>query len=86
MMVGGMYPEIIGISEVGVGRTRSSQGKGAPGGRVGPGDKATVSVSAIFVITSVGEVTRNPVTLSLIIERSVGRKGESLSPSACITG
>jgi hypothetical protein len=51
MMVGVMYPDIIGIDEESVGKTWASQGKGAPRGSVGSEDKATVSISDIFVIT-----------------------------------
>jgi hypothetical protein len=47
MMIGVMHPEIIGIEEEGVGRACPSQGKGALEESVEPGDKTTVSISAI---------------------------------------
>ena len=73
MMVGVMHPETIGIDEKGVGRIWANQGKGAPKRSMESGNKATVSISAVFPITSVGEVMRSPVTSSLMIEGYVGR-------------
>jgi hypothetical protein len=57
-------------------------GKRSSWGGMGSEDKATVSISAILAITFVGEVMRRLVVSSLMMERSVGREGEPLSPSA----
>jgi hypothetical protein len=77
-----MHPDFISIEEEGVGRTWSSQGKGALVGSVGSGDRATVSISGIFAITYGGEVMRRLVVSSRMMKRYVGREGEYLSPSA----
>jgi hypothetical protein len=82
MMTGVMHPEIIGIEEEGVGRTWPSHGKGASGGSVGSGDKATVYISAILASTSIGAVMRRPAASYRMRERSLERAGESLSPAA----
>jgi hypothetical protein len=55
-------------------------GKVLPGS-VDPGDKNTVSISANLTITYVGVLMMRPVASCLMIERFLGREGESLSPS-----
>ena len=67
-----MWPVIIGTEEAGVARTWPRHGNGAPGGRVGFGESAIVSIAAIFFTTSGGSVMRNPVASSFMMERSVG--------------
>ena len=79
MMVGVMQPEI--IEDAGVGWTCLSHGKGVPGGSVGSGDTAAVSICAILATTSAGAVMSWPVISSRIMERSVGRILVSFSPS-----
>jgi len=53
-MAGVICPISIGAEEVGVGRTWPSQENGAPGGSVGSGERATVSVCVSCVNTSNG--------------------------------
>ena len=48
-ITGVICPEIIGTEEVGVGRTRPSQGNGDLEGIVGSGERATVSIYASIV-------------------------------------
>ena len=74
--------EIIGMDGVGVGRTRPSKGNGAPGGRAGSGERATVSSYDILFTTSDGVVIRRHVVSSLIIERSVGSVELVVVPAA----
>ena len=81
MMVGVIHPEIIAAEAAGVGWMCPSQGKGTPGGRVGSGDRATVSICVISAITSFGAMMRRPVVLSRITERLVGREEVSVTPS-----
>jgi len=82
MMVGGIHPEIIGVEAAGVGGMCPSQGKRAPGGSVGSGDRATFSICVILAITSSGAVMRRSVVSSRITERSIGREeGVSVTPS-----
>ncbi len=76
-MAGVMHPEIIGIDEEGFGMTWANHGKGAPNGSVGSRYKVAVSISVILAITSGENVTRSPVASFLMMERSVGREGES---------
>ena len=80
-MAGVICPAIIGMNEVGVGRTCPIYGNGVPGGRVGYGERATVSSSAIFRTTSAGVVMMNPGMSSLIMERSVGSVVEVVFPT-----
>ena len=68
MMVGVMQPEIIGIEDAGVGWMCHNHGTGAPGGSVGSGDKAAVSMCAILATTSAGAVMRWPVISSRMME------------------
>ena len=72
--------DIIGTDEIGVSRTRPSQENGAPGGSIGSGERATVSICASFLTTSAGVVMRRPDVSSLRMERSVGIVVEYLSP------
>jgi len=64
---------ILGTDDVGVGLTRPSQGNSAPGGRVGFGDRASISSCVTLFATLDGVMIRSHVVSSLIIERSVGR-------------
>jgi hypothetical protein len=72
-MVGLIQQEIIGIEDVGIGRTYAIQVKGAPGGSVRSGDRAAVSILVILETTSSGVVMRRPVVSSRTTERYVGR-------------
>ena len=74
--------EILGTEEVNFGRTRPSQGNGAPGGSVGSERRATISICASFVTTSDGVVTSRPFVSSLVIERSVEIVVEAFAPVA----
>jgi len=75
-MAGVICPINIGTDEeVGVGRTLPSHGNGAPGGRVGSGDRAVDSNFSSCAITSAGEVSMRPDVSSRRTERSVGREG-----------
>ena len=67
------------IEEVGVAWTEPIDGKRAPEGSVGSGEKATDSSCLSYLIPSAGLVIRRPEDSSLRIERSVGRMGESFS-------
>jgi hypothetical protein len=75
MMAIVIHSEIIGVEDAGVGWMCPSQGKGAPGGSVGSGDRAIVSICVILAITSSGVVMRRPVVSSRITDRLVGREG-----------
>ena len=66
-------PEIIGAEKVKVGRTRPSQGNGAPGGIAGSGERAAISICASLVTTSARLVVRRADILFLRMERSVER-------------
>ena len=83
MMAGVMHSEIIGVNDAGVGWTCPSQGKGAPGGSVGSGDRTAVSICVILATTSSGAVMRRPVVSSRITERFVGRKRGIGYPFRC---
>jgi len=80
-MTGVIWPISIGTEEVGVGRTWSIQGYGAPRGSVGSGKRAVVSICVSCVITSDGAVRRRPNASSRRAERSVGSVGLSDVPS-----
>ena len=78
-----MWPAIIGTEEVGVARTKAPHGNGAPGGRVGSGESAIVSSSAIFLTTACGSVMRIPFSASLMMERSVGSVLHAVFSRSC---
>jgi hypothetical protein len=71
-MAGVICPINIGTEKVGVGQTCPSQGNGAPGGSVGSGERAIVSILVSCFTTSDGVVRRSPDLSSRRIERSVG--------------
>ena len=81
IIVGVIHPEIIGVDDVGVERTCPSHRKGAPGGSVGSGDRATDSICVVLATTSSGVVMRRPVVSSRMMERSAGRQGVSVTSS-----
>jgi len=74
-------PINIGTEEVEVGWTWPSQGNSAPGGSVGSGERAAVSISERCVNTSAGVVRRRPNVSSRKMERLVGSVGLSDVPS-----
>jgi len=80
-MAGVIWPISIGAKEVGVGRTLSSHGNGAPGGSVGSGDRAVVSSFFRCDVTSVGVTSIRLDVSSRRTERSVRRVGLSSVPS-----
>jgi hypothetical protein len=80
MMAGVIHPVIIGVEVNGVGWTCPSQGNGAPGGSVGSGETATVSILVILAITLSGAVIRRPVVSSRITKSSLGSEGVSFTP------
>lgn len=77
-----MHPTIIGAEAFGDGLMCPIQGKGAPGGSEGSGERASVSIWVSLEMTSSGEVTIRLVVCSRSTERSVGGEGLSVAPSA----
>ena len=73
-MAGVIWPIGIGTEGVGVGRTWSSQGNGAPGGSVGSEYIAVVS-SFSSCTTSIGVVSSRPDVSSRLTESSVHTEG-----------
>ncbi len=80
-MAGVNWPMNIGTEEEEVGRTLPSQENGAPGGSVGSGETAFVSMCVSSVITSAGVVRRRPDVSSRITERSIESVGFSNVPA-----
>ena len=76
-----IWPISIEYEEAGVGRTWPSQGKGAPKGSVGSGERAVVSNCVRCDIISVGVVIICPVFSSRRTERSMGSVEVSSYPS-----
>jgi len=79
-MAGVICPIDNGTEEMGVGRTRPRQGNGAPGGSVGSGERAIVSICVRCDSTSDGVVRKMPDLSSRMTERSVGSVEVSVVP------
>jgi len=80
-MAGVTCPISIGTEEVGVSLTWPSRGNGAPGGSVGSGERAYVSILVRCSITSDGAVRRSQDLSSRRIEKSVGSVKLSVVPA-----
>ena len=81
-IVGEIRPDIMGVLCTWGDVTRVSHGIGAPGGSVGSGDNAWISIFFTCAMTSTGSMICLPVISSRIPERFVERGWESSSPAA----